>query len=117
MRFNTKTVLSATTMAGSTVVYSDPIDLENVYCMALQLIPAGTTAAGSIQLQASNQNGRSEQGGEITAWANVGTPLTLSDLASQMIEEDAVGFKWLRIQYTPNAGNGNLTAILATKGS
>ena len=117
MRTNTKTLLSNTTLAGTTPVFSEPIDLENVYCLALHTIAVGASVAGSLQIQGSNQQGRDEQGGEITSWANIGTATTLTTAGSLMLEKDAVGFKWFRVSFTPNNGTGTLSVILSTKGS
>lgn len=117
MRFNNTTLFDATTMGGTTVVYSPTIPLWNVYSFAFQYTRAGSAAAGSLQLQASCDQGLDELGTGVTNWADIDSAITLSTIGTTIVNKDATAYKWIRMKYTPNSGTGTLTVTLNTKGA
>ena len=117
MRFNNVTLLNATTMGGTTVVYSSTIPLWNVYAFAFQYTTTGSSAAGSLQLQGSCDEGLDELGTGVTNWANIDSAIAISSISTTIVNKDAQAYKWLRVKYTPNSGTGTLTVTLNTKGA
>lgn len=117
MRVTNDLLFDKTTMSGTTKVTSKIIALAHIYTYALQYIAAGTTASGSMQVQGSCDMGINEQGDGVTNWANIDSAVSISSLGTVIINKDAVGWKWLRVEYTPASGNGTFSLIVNCKGN
>lgn len=117
MRVNNEILFDKTTMGGTTKVTSKVINLSHIYTYALQYVAAGSVASGSLQVQGSCDMGINEQGDGVTNWANIDSAVSISTLGTAIINKDAVGWKWLRVEYTPASGNGTFTLIVNCKGN
>lgn len=117
MRTNNKIILDGTTMGGTTAVDSSIISLESVYCYSIQIVAAGATASGSVQMKVSNDQGVDELGTGVTHWALLDSATSVSALGTTMVNKDGVGYRWLKVTYTPASGSGTLTLTINTKGS
>jgi hypothetical protein len=112
VKTNTKTVLE-TTMGGTTQVFSPPINLDQVYAFAFHYF-GSVSPTGSLVLQATCQEGKDEQGKDLTQWVTIDSAITLS--ANGIVNKDGVGYRWIRFAYTPASGSGILSVLLCTKG-
>lgn len=101
----------------------DPIWTAHVLDFSIQLIFDGTPA-GEFKLQASSDKGTSTQGEGFYDLRNLGN-WTDIECSNQLISEAGdhmwmgtnVGFRWVRVVWTPSGGSGNLTsAQFSTKG-
>ncbi len=117
MRVNNDILFDKTTMGGTTKVISKVISLEHIYTYALQWVTAGSAAAGSFQVYGSCDMGINAQGDGVTNWAAINSAVTLSTIGTAIINQDAVGWKWLKVEYTPASGTGTLTLMINTKGN
>lgn len=117
MRVNNDILFDKTTMGGTTKVVSKIINLSHIYTYALQYIAAGSSAAGSLQVYGSCDQGINEQGDGVTNWAAIDSAVTISTIGTVIINKDAVGWKWFKAEYTPASGTGTFTLQINCKGN
>lgn len=118
MRSTSTIVLLNSTLAGTTVVYSDGIKVNQDIVACVQADVAGSLFAGNYQIQGSNEIGLSNDinGSSIVNWFNVGSPLTISAAGSAGVQVADIGYQWLRVKFTPNSGTGKVTFSISYKG-
>lgn len=96
---------------------SGAIWLGHIAICSIQLVFSGTTIDGSFKLQASNDLGDSSAVSEATVQANItnwtdiaDTPTAVSASGDLMCNLEELGFRWIRVVWTPGTTVGNLTA-------
>lgn len=79
---------------------SNGVLLDQVYGYSVHAIVSGGTAAGTLQLQASNDNVTAQN--LVTNWVNVGSSINAN--ANSMTNVDGVHYKWVRVKFTKSTG-------------
>lgn len=116
MRVIHEKLFDGTTLSGTTLVTSKIINLFNIYTYAIQYIATGSVFAGTLQIYGSCDEGIGTDGTGVTNWAPVGSAITISAATNTIVNQDAVGWKWFKIEFTPNNGTGALTILGNFKG-
>ncbi len=123
MKCNTITLLSGSSMTGTTTVNSAPIELDQIYGYAIQAAWTGTPN-GTIKLQGScdapARQTQTSNGGpdSVTVWTDIAD-------SSQNISGSAGNYMWnvngafyrfVRLTYTNSSSTGTLSANIVLKG-
>lgn len=100
-------------VVANATITSAPIDCSQLFKMSVQVVVAGGTATGSMQMQVSNDHSTGAQlfnNQTFTNWSNLGSPVTVTTTGSQLIAQQDVCYKAIRAVYTDgSSGSGSAT--------
>jgi hypothetical protein len=116
MKINTELLFNETTMGGTTKVISTPLALDGLYTYSVQYTVTGATPAGSLVIFGSNDLVNYALGNYPVNWATIGTATTITTAGTFIINQDGVGWRWFKAEYTPASGTGTLSVIFVGKG-
>ena len=85
------------TKAMNASVNSSHVLLDQVFGLSIQVVVSGSTPAGTLQIQASN-----DTNGTPTNWANVGSGIACT--ANSMTNLDGQHYRWIRVTFTASTG-------------
>jgi hypothetical protein len=103
-------------------LFSNGIDLNQVYTFSIQAVWTGSTAAGSLFLQISDDIVPEEQpfsnpSANVVNWSTyTGSSTPVAGPGNFLWNVVTSGFRWVRLAYTFTSGTGNLTAVYSGKG-
>ncbi len=117
-------MLTNAVMTGTTEVDSPPLNLDQMFGLAIQAIWTGTPV-GSMKLQASVQSpptqNQTSNGGpdNITQWTDIsGSSVSISASAGNfMWNLDAAYYRYIRLVYVNASGSGVLNVHANIKGA
>lgn len=103
MRPNNSLILNA--VLANANQNSKVIWANDIVRASFQLAATGT-AAGTIQIQASNDQATGTSAGQFipTNWNNVGSPVTVNGAGSYIVPEIECSYEYLRLTYTDTSG-------------
>lgn len=108
MRTNVDIVFSAQTQATAN---SAAFDTSSVVAISLQMTFTDGAAAGTVKLQASNDNTNP------TVWSDVASQTaTVAAGATVLIPKFDISYQWMRAVWTSTGGAGTMTAKVKTVG-
>jgi hypothetical protein len=81
-------------------------EIKEARTFSVQIITAGSSFSGSVQVQASDDN---------INWASDGSPFTISAAGSQMLNFPDRGYAYVRLAFTAVTGVGTLNALISAK--
>lgn len=120
MRSLNEPILTAGDASGN--LTSDPVPLEYQYGISIQAVITGT-AAGTLNLQGSNDFGNVPPGGPdrgqgVTNWTDIaGSSAPVTGAGTVTWNFQGVYYKWIRMVYTASSGTGTMSARANTKGT
>lgn len=97
-------------VTASATVTSAAVDMSQIFKMSAQVVVAGGTATGSLQLQVSNDHSTGAQlfnNQTFTNWSNLGSPVAITTTGVNLIAQQDMCYKALRAVYTDtSSGTG-----------
>ena len=123
MKSNTITMITGASMTGTVTVNSNPINLDQIYGYAVQVVWSGNPT-GSFKLQAScdapTSTNQTANGGPdgIVNWSDItGTAQAVAGSAGNfMWNQNGAFYRYVRLVYTNSAGVGSFSANVVIKG-
>jgi|SRR6187431_207697 len=122
---NENIVFIPTAISGTTAMVSNPISIENLDIVGLQLVST-STVAGAWTVQVSNDYAPSigslnqtESAGTWSQAAALFSPTiaaVISGGGSQYVQA-TLAASWFRVTFTPTSGAGNVAAYYSAKGA
>ncbi len=115
-------VFDKQTLAGSSTVYSDIVDIRHMVVGTVQYVLSGSSMAGSIEVQMSCDEGNpnDETGASIVNWFQYQAPVSLTSTGVFFIpipSSGYVGANWIRIKLVQSSGVGTISINANFKGA
>lgn len=96
-------------------VTTPAISALNLFCCSIQIAATGAGAAGTLQLQASNDDPKASNAVP-TNWSNIsGAAVTVSGAGAMLIPKTDLCYQWVRLVYT-NTGTGTISVVFKALG-
>lgn len=97
---------------------SNAIKTDQLFKVSAQVISGSGTSSGTVQLQVSNDVVHRGITPEPTNWSNLGSAITISGAAIQLITATDICYNWLRAVFTDTFNNvSTITAVADVAGS
>lgn len=103
-------------------VYSEIIDLNQIFSYSIQAVWTGSSAAGTLKLQVSDDMagyyGQSNSTSFVVNWSDyTGSSTTVSGPGNFLWNVTDVGYRWVRLAFIASGGSsGSINATYSGKG-
>lgn len=96
-------------------VNSSVVDLNQINLLSVQAIWTGGTAAGTLNIQVSNDN--VQKISDITNWTDyTGSSTTIAGAGDILYNMTFAGYRWMRLHFVRTSGTGTINATMSGKG-